>query len=483
MEYGLIKDTTIQAIADGLRDKGIVDKYKLVPQVFKFKNKSATSLDDPTPASMVGARYEKIRINTISDATLVEVIIDFVETIKNEVAFIIYKDAITGSILTIGVTNELESPLTVRVPNDSDIEFWYEGTPYFGVTLKAYPLDADGNNYLVPGDEIREYTPTEIAEQVANCLAPPPRSSLTFTGDCSSKFTGGGWNWFLNYYGDECTTKDITKVTKMFYSNPSIEHIQMELNLSANCESEDIFGYSTKLKELPRINNLRNAKGLCTNCSSLVSINNNKLTNVGATLALDSTFSSCPSLRDIGDFFAEVPDVVAGNSIFGMYNTFQYCYSLRRLESLPFVYSTYGNTYFFDGCFKKCHMLSKLTFRNQVVGVVTKTCTLDLSDNTGYANGSPAQLDAQKRVYYDGNYQELKDDPDWWTDMPEYSRYNHDSAVETINSLPDVTINGTNNTIKFKGAAGSKTDGGAINTLTPEEIAVADAKGWTVTLV
>lgn len=33
------------------------------------------------------------------------------------------------------------------------------------------------------------------------------------------------------------------------------------------------------------------------------------------------------------------------------------------------------------------------------------------------------------------------------------------------------------------GKAGSKTDGGAINTMTAEEIAVAAAKGWTVTLV
>ena len=63
-----------------------------------------------------------------------------------------------------------------------------------------------------------------------------------------------------------------------------------------------------------------------------------------------------------------------------------------------------------------------------------------------------------------------------------YSRYNHDSAVETINSLPDTSAYGTN-TIKFKGSAGSATDGGAINTLTEEEIAVATAKGWTVSLI
>lgn len=67
------------------------------------------------------------------------------------------------------------------------------------------------------------------------------------------------------------------------------------------------------------------------------------------------------------------------------------------------------------------------------------------------------------------------------------ARYNHASAVETLNSLPDTseylaTAGGTN-TIKFNGVQGALTDGGAINTLTEEEIAVATAKGWTVTFV
>lgn len=92
-----------------------------------------------------------------------------------------------------------------------------------------------------------------------------------------------------------------------------------------------------------------------------------------------------------------------------------------------------------------------------------------------------------KEVIDDTTYAALKNDPDWFTCNVAYSRYNHDSAVATINSLPDTSAylaaNGGTNTIKFKGAAGEKTDGGAINTLTAEEIAVAAAKGWTVTLV
>ena len=56
------------------------------------------------------------------------------------------------------------------------------------------------------------------------------------------------------------------------------------------------------------------------------------------------------------------------------------------------------------------------------------------------------------------------------------------SDIKTISTLPDVSASGTA-TIKFKGAAGSLTDGGAINTMTAAEIAVATAKGWTITFV
>jgi hypothetical protein len=102
---------------------------------------------------------------------------------------------------------------------------------------------------------------------------------------------------------------------------------------------------------------------------------------------------------------------------------------------------------------------------------------------TGYNTG----LTEDTRITNDDNYQLLKNNPDSWTTLEKYSRYNHDSAVRTINSLPDTSAYlasaGGTNTIKFKGTSGSATDGGAINTLTEEEIAVATAKGWTVSLV
>ena len=94
-----------------------------------------------------------------------------------------------------------------------------------------------------------------------------------------------------------------------------------------------------------------------------------------------------------------------------------------------------------------------------------------------------------KCIYNDETYQALKDDPDNYICGTEaenphyYSRYDKASAIRTINSLPDVSASGGTNTIKFKGEAGLRTDGGAINTMTEEEIAVATAKGWTVSFV
>ena len=110
--------------------------------------------------------------------------------------------------------------------------------------------------------------------------------------------------------------------------------------------------------------------------------------------------------------------------------------------------------------------------------------SLDLT-TSGYGDSSqdnPAFLNYPEIIDSE-TYNLYKNNPDAWTKDVQYSRYNHDSAIETINSLPDCSASGGVNTIKFKGAAGSATDGGAINTLTEEEIAVATAKGWTVSLV
>lgn len=119
----------------------------------------------------------------------------------------------------------------------------------------------------------------------------------------------------------------------------------------------------------------------------------------------------------------------------------------------------------FSSTFYNNNSLSRITFEKNADGspIVAqwKSQVIELSNNIGYSGITDRHVSD--------------------------SIYNHDSAVETINSLPDTsaylaTAGGTN-TIKFNRKAGSATAGGAIGNLTEAEIAVATAKGWTVTLV
>lgn len=97
-------------------------------------------------------------------------------------------------------------------------------------------------------------------------------------------------------------------------------------------------------------------------------------------------------------------------------------------------------------------------------------------------------------------YNEVKNLPYWYSAYPysdEYegkyislgrlfSRFNHDSAVELINSLPDtseaVSEYGSPNTLVLPGYCGACTDAGGTNDLTDAEIQVAVDKGWTVSI-
>ena len=129
------------------------------------------------------------------------------------------------------------------------------------------------------------------------------------------------------------------------------------------------------------------------------------------------------------------------------------------------------------------------TNNGQPYVVSWKNQTIDLSNSVGHGQRSQvlnynSGITADKEVKDAATYEALKNNPDWFTIYYQYSRYNHDSAVATINSLPDTSAyleaNGGTNTIRFMRNSGELTDGGAIYTLTEEEIAVATARGWTV---
>ena len=299
----------------------------------------------------------------------------------------------------------------------------------------------------------------------------------------------------------------------MFYRS-NVSNIPFEINFSQTGEHriDYMFGECSNLTSIPKINNCkpRIMNYFFQTCKRLRYLPDDiatgfdwsyldNLTSQYDESSRNHSFNGCFSLRSVPMDFLAHGNPVSGYSSSIYYYGFTYCYALDELVNLPVPhYNATWKSNSFVSTFLYCSRLKNLTFAlnpetNAPYVVEWKSQTIDLNNNVGYCTSSSDILNynsgitSDKEVKDDATYQALKDDPDWFTTKLEYSRYNHDSAVATINSLPDasayITENGGTNTIKFKGTAGSSTDGGAINTLTAEEIAVATAKGWTVSLV
>ena len=374
------------------------------------------------------------------------------------------------------------------------------------ISYTAIGLDKDGNEF--------KYTPLEMAE-VINGLETIPTEAFIFTGSCSHKFANGSWDWFINQCGDKITTNNITDTVNMF-NKTSLKTIPFDINIARNTTNiENTFNYADKLEVVPYIigpeknpptssySGTLNMGYIFGNCQRLRYIPedyfwkivpNKDFWEVQANISSqgqDSIFGYCYSLRELPDI-----SMIGGNWTSGYsciyYNFLQFCYSLDKAINIP-VYGTFSSNAM-SNLFYNNHRLKEFMFLMNEDGTPKtanwKNQTIETTSTSkgtlGYGTYSPTNYNAgitpDKKVIDDATYQALKDDPDWYSFDVNYSRYNHDSAVNTINSLPDTSAYGTN-TIKFKGEAGALTDGGAINTLTEEEIAVAIAKGWTVSLV
>lgn len=347
------------------------------------------------------------------------------------------------------------------------------------------------------------YKPSEMAAAITAISGGGPdipESAFVISGECNYRFANGGWDWFLENYGNRITTNNIEYISYMFYSS-NIENIPFEINCAnKGMDMTSMFYGCTKLKELPKINNVKASilTRFAADCSSLKIIPSDyfndwdfsKISNAASAYSGDASymFYRCFQLRSLPTDWLGNMNKKANRSYVYFSNGFSSCDSLDELTNLPIPYTATYTSDIFSGFVTYCCRLKNLTFAS-TTEKQWKSQVLNLSANTGWSD-TPGKLyfDDSKKVTDDTTYQALKNDPDWWTVDVAYSRYNHDSAVATINSLPDTsaylaTQSGATNTIKFKGAAGSATDGGAINTLTEEEIAVATAKGWTVTLV
>ena len=363
--------------------------------------------------------------------------------------------------------------------------------------------------------EATTYTPGAMAEAITN-LPSGGGEPIVITGICDYACYGQFASDVINQLGNTISTENISSAQSMF-RNSTLTHIPFEINFSDETSHNlsYLFAYCSFLEEAPIINNVspKNINYLFGYCHRMRSLPEDFGLNWRTSGFLTSTtsyttnlFNSCYSLRRIPTHFLSMIRGIQTSSSYHPYKaTFSSCSTLDSIEGLGVATGTltsnmFGNT--FDNCSRLQNMIFKLSKYDSdsqkwvVSEEKWKNQTIDLSVGIGYLSYSAddmivnynSGITADKRVYDDATYQALKNDADWFSRDKNYSRYNHDSAVNTINSLPDTSVylatqSGATNTIKFLGAAGAKTDGGAINTLTEEEIAVATAKGWTVSLV
>ena len=369
-----------------------------------------------------------------------------------------------------------------------------------------------------------------------------PEEAFNITGNCAYRFMNGGWDWFIRDYGNRVKTSDISNLVQMF-DGSKVENIPFNLNANKKLRYMDfsfLFYNCINLKSIPKIGNIpaiKESNNMFSFCRKLRYLPED-IADWFDWSYMDAQTSSyncsraymcshCYSLRSIPMSFLSHanPKIVYNYTYFT--GGFQNCYVLDELVDLPIPYTNTYTSNLFSATFDYNSRLKNMTFALQENGlpieVNWKSQTINLV-RAGYVEisapkpmsewnaeylesekqklasiiGYNSGITLDKAIYNDETYALLKNDPDSFCIANnynaggkdyrcyDYSRYNHDSAVATINSLPDTsaylaTAGGTN-TIKFKSAAGAKTDGGAINTLTQEEIAVATAKGWTVSL-
>ena len=342
------------------------------------------------------------------------------------------------------------------------------------------------------------------------------------------------WEWFLDKYGNRIkvrlTPNDTYAPFGVGYTGDLNGVKLIERTPGESCSMMVMFlGYLGKNLPVPiwegtkPINTLRRTFSGCKNLtdteikSFLSHFNFSELTDAN----FGGLFNECRSVRNINSILAQLHAQSKNfvNKYIGLNKLCSQTSVADEIVGLPVpggdaeyaLQDPFYNS--LDEIVSCASRAKKITFATKTDGTpyTVKWCylTMYLTNQVGYATAendilgqsSVHGITQEKRVSDAATYEALKNDPDYYVynnakqtyDGKQvyigvlYSRYNHTSAVETINSLPDCSAycaeTNSTNTIKFKKYSGALTDGGGINTLTAEEIAVATNKGWTVSLV
>ncbi len=332
-----------------------------------------------------------------------------------------------------------------------------------------------------------------------------PSEGLNISGKMTNRFMYNYWNWYLEDYKEQISITNVTDISGMFTQSNGLRELDLTnpICIDGSCSSFSYMFYScVNLQKLPTFS----PPAKCTNYQQF------DLANI---------FYQCYNLRNIQDgFFTQILSKDAIERLHSKYNSlngiFTDCHSLRKLPDVSMLYdiqnSKYSSFYYqgLQGCytldeatnlpvprgeltsnifqetFNYCNRLKDITFSDFDEKVNWSNQTIFLTNYVGYTNnrnyitGYNSGIAESDQVTDIDSYNEKKDSENWWSSQVEFSRYNADSARRTFASLP--TTSGSGCTIMFNGESGSSTDGGAIKDLTENDIAVAAAKGWTVSI-
>lgn len=375
-----------------------------------------------------------------------------------------------------------------------------------------------------------------------------PEELKVITGNVQYLFSKDYATHYVNAFGNQITTKDLINAqmfngnrtieevpfdlniasgytNNLFDGCSKLKKIK-DINIAnpANTDNsiEGLFYGCRELKEIgvirnPMITRLQSMFENCENLNYFPKIEGAVSVNTGLDW-VNNIFRSCYGLREVDSSFLKLLRINTNYSWSNGYSSaFYNCYSMDRIVGLGVPISSSSETYtenLYNHTFYQCNRLDELTFETNNDGtpkeLYANNQQIDLSKGVGYCSGRTTcnivgDIMEGKPVpnFYDyiqpsasptdiWNYQITADKhtedyynhKDSWTEDLLYSRYNHRSMVNTINTLPDTSAflasNGGTNMIIFKSKQGDNSPWGGASNLTEEEIAVATAKGWTL---
>ena len=338
---------------------------------------------------------------------------------------------------------------------------------------------------------------------------------LVFTGNLSYLFSHNKWKNILEKEKSRIKIKNPSNITSVFQASDieDFSYITIEGDGKTACPATSLFGDCYNLKKLPKINNIyinaNQSSGIFnymynfTDADELIKFYDN-CTFSNATMQGFSLGGNMYSLRNIDAVMPYIKKAYANYASGANYGAFCYnYYALDEINNIPILGGTRTSNGF-SQTFNNTARVKNITFetnedgtpiiaqwKSQTIDLVTYNAPVGVFYNsypisylTGYSSGITA-ADKAPTADFQTFSAFIEANPDnWWTDDVYWSRYGKTSAINTINSLPDTSAYlasaGGTNTIKFKGVAGSSR-GDRINSMSAEEIAVATAKGWTVT--